>query len=150
MNYSLLVMDSVGMMKMASGDGIPLRQGAGTGSRLVFGGYRGLRWRNSRSIVLPDVFRVYGYIYRRKKSVRGATRGPRGWGRAQGGRRASLPRGHLEASLTSTPSLLDHIRCKNNTPKGFILFGLCLIFLFLEILKQAIKQQYGLGLRLVG
>ena len=30
-NYSLLVMDSTGMMKMASGDGIPLRQGAGTG-----------------------------------------------------------------------------------------------------------------------
>ena len=31
-NYSLLVMDSAGMMKMASGDGIPLREGAGTGS----------------------------------------------------------------------------------------------------------------------
>ena len=37
-NYSLLVMASTGMMKMASGDGIPLRQGAGTGSRLVFSG----------------------------------------------------------------------------------------------------------------
>ena len=34
------------MMKMATGDGYPLRQGAGTGSRLVFGGYRGLRRRN--------------------------------------------------------------------------------------------------------
>ena len=42
-NYSLLVMDIVGMMKMATGDGFPLRQGARTGSRLVFGGYRGLR-----------------------------------------------------------------------------------------------------------
>ena len=31
-NYSLLVMESTGMMKMATGDGFPLRQGAGTGS----------------------------------------------------------------------------------------------------------------------
>ena len=30
-NYSLLVMESVGMMKMATGEGSPLRQGAGTG-----------------------------------------------------------------------------------------------------------------------
>ena len=30
-NYSLLVMDSAGMMKMATGDGFPLWQGAGTG-----------------------------------------------------------------------------------------------------------------------
>ena len=35
-NYSLLVMESAGMMKMAIGDGFPLRQGAGTGSREVF------------------------------------------------------------------------------------------------------------------
>ena len=111
-NYSLLVMESAGMMKIATGEGSPLRQGAGTRSRLVFGGYRGLRQRNSRSILFLDGFRVYGYIYRRKKSVRGSTRGPRGWGRAQGGRRASLPRGHLEASLTSTPSLLDCVCSK--------------------------------------
>ena len=31
------------MMKMATGDGFPLRQGARTGSREVFGGYIGLR-----------------------------------------------------------------------------------------------------------
>ena len=36
MNYFLLVMETAGMMKMASGDGFPLRQGTGTGSRLVF------------------------------------------------------------------------------------------------------------------
>ena len=57
-NYSLLVMESVGMMKMATGDVFPLRQGAGKGSREVFGGYRGLRLRNSRSILIFDVFRV--------------------------------------------------------------------------------------------
>ena len=31
-NYSLLVMESSGMMKMATGEGSPLRQGAGIGS----------------------------------------------------------------------------------------------------------------------
>ena len=31
MNYSLLVTESAGMMKMATGEGFPLRQGAGTG-----------------------------------------------------------------------------------------------------------------------
>src|SRR3954468_17290064 len=61
-NYSLLVMESVGMMKMATGEGSPLRQGARTGSRLVFGGYRGLRRRNTRSILFYGSFRVYGVI----------------------------------------------------------------------------------------
>ena len=37
-NYSLLVMESAGMMKMATGDGFPLWQGAGTGSQEFFGG----------------------------------------------------------------------------------------------------------------
>jgi hypothetical protein len=45
-DYSLLIMVAVRMMKMATGDDLPLRQGAGTGSRLVFLGYRGLRRRN--------------------------------------------------------------------------------------------------------
>ena len=30
-NYSLLIMESTWMMKMATGEGFPLRQGAGTG-----------------------------------------------------------------------------------------------------------------------
>jgi len=45
-DYSLLIMVAAGMMKMAIGDDFPLRQGAGMGSRLVFGGYRGLRRQN--------------------------------------------------------------------------------------------------------
>ena len=60
-NYSL-VMDSAGMMKMATSEGSPLRQGAGMGSQEVFGGYRGLRQRNFRSILISDVFRVRGNI----------------------------------------------------------------------------------------
>ena len=61
-NYSLLVMESTGMMKMATEEGLPPPAGCQNGSRLAFGGYGGFWQRNSRSIVLPDVFRVYGDI----------------------------------------------------------------------------------------
>ena len=57
----------------------PLRQGAGTGSRLTFGGYIGLRRWNSRSRLF---FRGLG-IYRRgwrREQVRGPTGSPRGKG----------------------------------------------------------------------
>ena len=86
-------------------------------------------------LLCSPMFLGYIDIYRRKKSVRGATRGPRGWGVHPGGRRASLPRGHLEASLTLAPRLLDHLHSKNHAPEGFILFGLRLICLFFETLK---------------
>jgi hypothetical protein len=45
-DYSLLIMVAAGMMKMATGDDLPLRRSAEMGSRLVFHGYRGLRWWN--------------------------------------------------------------------------------------------------------
>ena len=65
---------------------------------------------------------------------------PRGVGRA------SLPRGFLEASLTSTPSLLDCFCSKNNSPK----VSFRLIFLFCETLKQGKKQELALGSGLIG
>ena len=125
----------IGMMKMATSEGSPLRQDAGTGSRLTFGGYRGLRRRNSRSNLRSDVL-GYMEIYRRKKYVGGARGAHEGGGRAQGGGRAPLPRVLLEASLTSAPCLLDHVRSKNHAPEGFIPFGLRLIFLFCDTQKQ--------------
>ena len=85
-----------------------------------------------------------------ERDTSGEPRGAHEGGGAQGGRRASLPRGHLEASLTSTPSLLDHVRSKNHTPEGFIPFGLRLIFLFCETLKQGKKQKLALGSGLIG
>ena len=61
-NYSLLVMESTGMMKMATGEGLPPPTGCRNGSRLAFGGYECFwRW-NSRSVVLPYRFRIYGDI----------------------------------------------------------------------------------------
>jgi hypothetical protein len=87
-NYSLLVMETAGTMKMATGDGFPLRQGAGTGSRLVFGGYRGLWWRNSRSLFLSGGYWIYRGTWRWNQ-VKEVTEGPtspqgapRGVGRA--------------------------------------------------------------------
>ena len=61
-----------------------------------------------------------------------------------------LSHGFLDDPPACTPSLLDHNLSKNRAAEDLIPFGLRLIFLFFEILKQAIKQQYGLGLRLLG
>ena len=69
------------MMKMATREGLPLRQGAGTG----------LDWfsvaTEASGSGTPDiscVLEVLGYmeLYRQKKHVRGATGAPRGRGRA--------------------------------------------------------------------
>ena len=65
----------------------------------------------------------YKSIYRRKKYVGGATRGPRGWEARLPPGRALLPRGHLVASLTSTPSLLDCVCSKKDPREGFVPFG---------------------------
>ena len=60
---------------------------------------------------------IWIYIGGRSRSVE-----PRG--AHEGGGRASLPRGLLVDFLTSTPSPLDHVCSKNNSPEGFIPFGL--------------------------
>ena len=78
------------------------------------------------------MFSGYVDIYRRRKSVRGATR--------VGGTPTPLghaldPRDRLVYFLMSTPSLLDCVCSKNNSLEGFIPFGLRLIFLFFETLK---------------
>ena len=57
-------MESTEMMKMATGEGFP-----------IYEGYVGFWRRNSRSIVLPDRFRVYGYIYA-KEIRQGSHEGP--------------------------------------------------------------------------
>ena len=83
-NYSLLVMESTGMMKMATGEGFPLWQGA----------VMSLDWFSVATEAsgggTPDLFcssKFLGYmdIYRWKKYVRRATRGPRGWRARPGG-----------------------------------------------------------------
>ena len=75
-----------------------------------------------------DFFGIY-VIFGKKNQRETMPEGDTRQGRALG------PRGHLEASLTSTPIFLDCFHSKNNAPEGFIPFGLCLIFLFFETLK---------------
>ena len=58
------------------------------------------------------------------------------------GGRALLPRGCLIASLTSTPSLLDCICSEKFAPESFNPFGLRLIFLFCETLKQGKNRNW--------
>ena len=80
-NYSLLVMESAGMMKMATGEGSPSGRVPEQGPNWV------LVATEACGGGTPDLFcslMFLGYmdIYRRKKLIRGATRSPRGWGRA--------------------------------------------------------------------
>ena len=83
-------------------DRCPLRRSSGTGPKMGSRGYRnyGGGIRVSAPVLM---FPGYMSIYRRKRSVKRATGGPRGGGRA------SLPRGLLVDCLASTPSPLDHI-----------------------------------------
>ena len=134
-------MESTEMMNMATGQGFPLRQGAETG----------LDWLSVATEAsgggTPDLLcssMVLGYIgiYRRKKYVRGATRGPRGWRASPGGWARPLPRALLVDPLTCTPTLLYCFLPKNNFSEGFIPFGLRLIFLFCETLKQGKNRNW--------
>ena len=96
MNYSLLVMESAGMMKMATGEGFPP-----SGRVPEQAPKRFLVATEACGDGTPDLscpLMVLGYmgIYRRKKSVGGASRGPRGWWARPGGGRAP----YLVASST--------------------------------------------------
>ena len=100
------------MMKMDTGEGSPLRQGAGLGSRLVFGGYRGLLRRNSRSRLCSGGFCIYKRFWRREQ-VRGSPRRPRGREARPGGKARPHPRGPLVAPLTDFFRLYIPIYPKN-------------------------------------
>ena len=99
-------MESTGMMKMATGEGLPLRQGAGTG----------LDWFSVATEAsgggTPDlcfVLEVLGYvsIYGCRKYAGGDSGAPRGRGRAP------HPHEHLPYLLTWGPSPSGGFRSKN-------------------------------------
>ena len=139
------------MMKMATGEGSPLRQGAGTGSREVFGGYRGLRRRNSRSILFPEGFRVYRYIYIGERNTSGEPRGAHeGGGRAQGGWARPLPRASLVSFLTWTPSLPGCFPSKNNFSRRFHSVSTPFDIPFLRNTETREKQELALGSGSIG
>ena len=102
------------MMKMATEEGFPPPAGCRNGSRLVFGGYRGLRRRNSRSRFLSGSFGLYKRCWSREQ-VRG---GPRDdheiEGRAQGVVRAPHPGGGLGTPLVHLWYSVGFFWYKNN------------------------------------
>ena len=98
MNYSLLVMDSAGMMKMATGDGSPSGRVPGRAPERFLVATEACGGRTP-DLSSPWMFLGYVGLYRRKKSVRGCSRGPRDRGHAQWGA-PLLSRGLLEALMT--------------------------------------------------
>ena len=145
-NYSLLVMESTGMMRMATGEGFPppLRQRVGMG----------LDWFSVSTEASGDGNPDLGYflevsvfigIFGVGLTSRGSMRWRQDRGCALGGWACPLPRGSLVSFLTCTPSLSGCFPSKITSPEGFIPFRLRLIFLFFETLKQGKKQELALG-----
>ena len=80
-SYSLIVMGGTGVVKMATGEGFPVRQGDGTGLDWFSVATEASGGRSPDLLCSPIVLGYMDiYIYRRKKYVSGAMRGPRGWG----------------------------------------------------------------------
>ena len=107
----------------------PLRRSASEGSKIGYRGYRRLRQWKIVFCGAPRWFQgTWVYIGGRSRSVdaRGAH---------EGGGNAEHPRVCLASFVTSSPSPLDQVCSKKIAPKGFIQFGLLLIFLFFETLK---------------
>ena len=130
-------------------DWIPLRQFAGKGPKMGSHGYRRLRWWKMVSW-LSWMFLGYKSIYRRRKSVRGAIRGPRGWGRAHPPRArppASWPPcGFLDLHSKSPGLCLFQKRSSRRFHSVWISFDIP----FLRNTKIGKKKQFSLGLRLIG
>ena len=134
-NYSLLIMESTGMMKMATGEGLPPPAGCRNGSRLVFGGYRGLRRRNSRSRFLSGSLGIYKRCWTREQ-VRGSTMSPQG--RRAGPPPLWRPHGSSGPNLLLRGLLLVH----KKSPEIFRSIGLRLILLSYEIQKQGKNKNW--------
>ena len=107
MDYSLLIVVAAGMMKMATGDDSPLRQGAGMG----------LDWFSVATEPCgggtPDlgyVLEVWGYI--RGVGIGNKTGGSTRWPRGRG--RALHPRGGLVTVLVHLRYSVGFFWSKNN------------------------------------
>ena len=125
---------------MATEEGFPLRQGARM-SLDWFSVAMEASGGGTPDLLCPWMCLGYMEIYRRKKYVRGATRGPRGWRARLGGGRP-LPRALLIDPLTCTPSLLDCFLSKNNFSRRFH----SVWFSFSVKLKNKEKTETGTGL----
>ena len=115
-------MEITGMIKMATGEGFPLRQGAGTGldwfsvATEASGG-------GTPDLLCSRMFLGYMEIYRQKKYVRGATRvegAPRGWARPYLLASLLLPLRGLQVSQVAFLPKMSSVKFQVNwTPFGF-------------------------------
>ena len=96
------------------------------------------------------MFSGYMCIYRRKKQVSGATRGPRGW-RARPGGQARPPASWLPRLFidTHSKSLVSRLLRKSRS-RRFHSIWTPFDIPFLRNTEIGKKQQFGLGLRLIG
>ena len=132
------------MIKMATGDDSLLRQGVGTGFWLVFGGYRGLRQRNSGLGFFSGVSVFIG-IFGVGLTSGGSPSHPRGRGPRPGGRPRPPP--SWMARDCSGPTillwglLLDHKKHKKLARQlDFVCYS------FSVKLKNKEKTETGTGL----
>ena len=97
---------------------------------------------------LSSFLKVLGYIgiYRRKKYVRGATRGTRGWRARPGGWARPLPRAFLVASWTWTPSLPGCFLSENNFSGRFHSVSTAFDIPFIQNTETRGKKGTGTGL----
>ena len=146
MDYSLLIVVAAGMMKMATGDDLPLQQGAGTGSRLVFGGYRGLHDGIS-DLGLPRGVLEYLAIYRAKRGggAGGPRAGPNPPGRAWAPWRALVGCAPLGAPPRCSSSPLGSFWSIKN-PQKVSRFGLRLLLISHDVKKEAKNSNWHLAL----
>ena len=149
MDYSLLVMASVKMMKMATGDGFPSIAGYWNASRLVFHRYRELRRRNGESRVIllgfPNIWEFIG--------IGGGGRGARGAQPPPGRARGPLarPGGCCLPWARSSGVLwpIWFLLVRKKSTKIPAAFHLCLVLIYCEVKNQK-KQQLALGTKLIG
>ena len=133
-DYSLLVMASTGMMKMATGDDLPSLVGYWNASRLVFRRYRELWWRSGESRVISDgfyIYRIFGVAFMPRWATRRAryTRARLGPLACPGG--LCPPRGSSPVVLRSNIAYL----VQKKSPKSFGRFR--------ELSFSAQKQHHG-------
>ncbi len=116
----------------------------GEDSKMGSRGYRRLRRWKLFFVGSLDVFGVRRLI-QEEEVRRWPPEGPTRQGARPIGGGALPSRGRLDCFLTCTPSPLDHVGSRKIAPEGFIPFGLRLIFLFFETLKQARKTTIWVG-----
>jgi hypothetical protein len=139
-NYSLLIMETAGMMKMTSDDGFPLR---GVPERAPDWFFVAIEACDGGTPNLGFFSEVSGYI-----GVLGIGITSGGFARDPQARRA-CPRGRTPVACGCLMTPLAHLRCsvgvfwsKKNHRESFIPFGLRLIFLFCETQKQGKNRNW--------